>query len=448
MPIPLLVQLLCKSSNMLDIDETTNAGDEPAPIEMRFHVKTLLTFASRSCAALKSRLGVPVMAGVLALALALAAAPLPAMAMEDDRTDESVLAVPATASGEAAGEKTGADANADEEATQTVTIYHFELVHYDDPTLEDWGVPELTGTRLLGTTTVEGLKPGDVVKAWDHVGTNPGYAFFDGWPRELTVSEDPSKNAIRLNYFRQSSDVTVNYYEASLLDASGSMPLYNHTIVETVGDHTVGFTKMGSEVRSNELFADVLTGDELAETTEPVDGLAYVGSYPEDVFVNMDSSKNEINLVYTRPVVRPDEIEVGTESADTPDGPDAGETPDAPETPETPGTPDVTPDGPSNGDADDGSNAPGTPGGSSSGSSDASKPNTGATSNGGSQGTQVIDEAAAGNANHAEVEAASKDGVRTLPQTGDEKGLVFAVILFVSGVAAVGAAMAFRKIRR
>lgn len=383
------------------------------------------------------------MAGVLALALA--AAPLPAMAMEDDRTDESVLAVPATASDEAAGEKTGADANADEEATQTVTIYHFELVHYDDPTLEDWGVPELTGTRLLGTTTVEGLKPGDVVKAWDHVGTNPGFAFFDGWPRELTVSEDPSKNAIRLNYFRQSSDVTVNYYEASLLDASGSMPLYNHTVVETVGDHTVGFTKMGSEVRSNELFADVLTGDELAEATEPVDGLAYVGSYPEDVFVNMDSSKNEINLVYTCPVVRPDEIEVGTESTETPDDPDAGETPGDPVAPEAP---DATPDGPSDGGTGDGGNAPGTPGGSSGSGSDASKPNAGATSNGGSQGTQVIDEAAAENANHAEAEAASKDGVLTLPQTGDEKGLVFAVILLVSGVAAVGAAMAFRKIRR
>lgn len=428
---------------MLDIDETTNAGDEPALIEMRFHVKTLLTFASRSCAALKSRLGVPVMAGVLALALAVA--PLPAMAMEDDRTDESVLTVPATASGEAAGEKTGADANADEEATQTVTIYHFELVHYDDPTLEDWGVPELTGTRLLGTTTVEGLKPGDVVKAWDHVGTNPGFAFFDGWPRELTVSEDPSKNAIRLNYFRQSSDVTVNYYEASLLDASGSMPLYNHTVVETIGDHTVGFTKMGSEVRSNELFADVLTGDELAEATEPVDGLAYVGSYPEDVFVNMDSSKNEINLVYTRPVVRPDEIEVGIESTETPDDPDAGETPGDPVAPEAP---DATPDGPSDGGTGDGGNAPGTPGGSSGSGSDASKPNAGETSNGGSQGTQVIDEAAAENANHSEAEAASKDGVLTLPQTGDEKGLVFAVILLVSGVAAVGAAMAFRKIRR
>ena len=74
-------------------------------------MKTLLTFASRSLTALKGRLGVPVMAGVLALALAVA--PLPAMAMEDDRTDESVLTVSATASDEAAGEKTGADANAD-----------------------------------------------------------------------------------------------------------------------------------------------------------------------------------------------------------------------------------------------------------------------------------------------------------------------------------------------
>ena len=64
--------------------------------------------------------------------------------------------------------------------------------------------------------------------------------------------------------------MTVNYYEASLLDATASMPLYSHTVVETIGDHTVGFTKMGSEVRSNELFADVLTGDELAEATEPL----------------------------------------------------------------------------------------------------------------------------------------------------------------------------------
>lgn len=95
------------------------------------------------------------------------------MAMEDDRTDESVLTVSATASDEAAGEKTGADANADEEATQTVTIYHFELVHYDDPTLEDWGVPELTGTRLLGTTTVEGFEAGRCGEGMGSCGHQP-----------------------------------------------------------------------------------------------------------------------------------------------------------------------------------------------------------------------------------------------------------------------------------
>ncbi|MFR5092709.1 MAG: hypothetical protein ACLTDR_12605 [Adlercreutzia equolifaciens] len=83
---------------------------------------------------------------------------------------------------------------------------------------------------------MEGLKPGDVVRAWDQVGTHPGFAFFDGWPRELTVSEDPSENAIQMNYIRQSSEVTVNYYEASLLDNMAAMPLYGNTTVENVGD--------------------------------------------------------------------------------------------------------------------------------------------------------------------------------------------------------------------
>lgn len=124
-------------------------------------------------------------------------------------------------------------------------------------------------------------------------------AFFDGWPRELTVSEDPSENAIQMNYIRQSSEVTVNYYEASLLDNMAAMPLYGNTIVENVGDHMVEFTKMGSEVLDRGLYAEVLTGDELAEETDMVDGLAYAGSYPDDVFVSMDTSKNEINLVYT-----------------------------------------------------------------------------------------------------------------------------------------------------
>ena len=250
-------------------------------------MKLLADFAARSFSSLKGLLGAMALVGVLSLTLA--AAPLPAMAEE------------------------GGSAS-DENATQTVTVYHFEMVYYDDPTFEDWGVPELTGLRLIGTSTVEGLKPGDVVRAWDQVGTHPGFSFFDGWPRELTVSEDPSENAIQMNYIRQSSEVTVNYYEASLLDNMAAMPLYGNTIVENVGDHMVEFTKMGSEVLDRGLYAEVLTGDELAEETDMVDGLAYAGSYPDDVFVSMDTSKNEINLVYTRPTVRPDDVEVGRRS--------------------------------------------------------------------------------------------------------------------------------------
>ncbi|MED9827874.1 MAG: hypothetical protein UFX72_06315 [Adlercreutzia sp.] len=113
-------------------------------------MKLLADFAARSFSSLKGLLGAMALVGVLSLTLA--AAPLPAMAEE------------------------GGSAS-DENATQTVTVYHFEMVYYDDPTFEDWGVPELTGLRLIGTSTVEGLKPGDVVRAWDQVGTHPGFAF-------------------------------------------------------------------------------------------------------------------------------------------------------------------------------------------------------------------------------------------------------------------------------
>lgn len=136
-----------------------------------------------------------------------------------------------------------------------------------------------------------------------------------------------------MNYIRQSSEVTVNYYEASLLDNMAAMPLYGNTIVENVGDHMVEFTKMGSEVLDRGLYAEVLTGDELAEETDMVDGLAYAGSYPDDVFVSMDTSKNEINLVYTRPTVRPDDVEVGADVADVPDEVAPPAPDDAPEGP-------------------------------------------------------------------------------------------------------------------
>lgn len=325
------------------------------------------------------------MALVGVLSLTLAAAPLPAMAEE------------------------GGSAS-DENATQTVTVYHFEMVYYDDPTFEDWGVPELTGLRLIGTSTVEGLKPGDVVRAWDQVGTHPGFAFFDGWPRELTV----------------------NYYEASLLDNMAAMPLYGNTIVENVGDHMVEFTKMGSEVLDRGLYAEVLTGDELAEETDMVDGLAYAGSYPDDVFVSMDTSKNEINLVYTRPTVRPDDVEVGADVADVPDE-------------VAPPAPDDAPEGPVTGDGD-GDAAPDDSAGD---KEPAGTPEEDAASESGANSdTQVVEGSSDDEAARAEAQAASEDGVLALPQTGDENDIAFSIALLLGALAAVGAAVALRNMRR
>lgn len=368
-------------------------------------MKLLADFATRSFSSLKGLLGAMALVGVLSLTLA--AAPLPAMAEE------------------------GGSAS-DEDATQTVTVYHFEMVYYDDPTFEDWGVPELTGLRLIGTSTVEGLKPGDVVRAWDQVGTHPGFAFFDGWPRELTVSEDPSENAIQMNYIRQSSEVTVNYYEASLLDNMAAMPLYGNTTVENVGDRMVEFTKMGSEVLDRGLYAEVLTGDELAEETDMVDGLAYAGSYPDDVFVSMDTSKNEINLVYTRPTVRPDDVEVGADVADVPDE-------------VAPPAPDDAPEGPVTGDGD-GDAAPDDSAGD---KEPAGTPEEDAASESGANSdTQVVEGSSDDEAARAEAQAASEDGVLALPQTGDENDIAFSIALLLGALAAVGAAVALRNMRR
>lgn len=421
---------------------------------------------ARLAAALRSHFAA--VALFAALALSLAVAPAPAVASEDRRTPSAIAAEEANPnppvsqdasepSVEPAPEEEAGPAAADEPAAQTVTIYHFEMVHYDDPTFEDMGVPELTGLRLIGTSTVEGLKPGDTVNAWEHVGGHPGFMFFDGWPRELTVSEDPSENAIQLNYFRQSSDVTVNYYEASLAPAGGALPLRGDTTVETIGGQPVGFTKLGSEVRPRELYAAVLTGDDLAEAAfaRPAavpdegsgedlpnieDDLAYVGSYPESVFVSMDSAKNEINLVYTRPVSGPDHVEMKPDAAAGAPDQDAGSGDDG-EAGETPGN---VGDAPAGDVGSDAAPAPdSTPGDGGAAADDApaapiQTPTQVPTSN-----------APAADATHrAELEAAAENGVLALPQTGDEQGPIIVIALLASALAAAGIATALRRLRR
>lgn len=388
-----------------------------------------------------------------------------------------------------------------DEGTQTVTFYHFELVHYDDPTFEDMGVPELTGMRLLGTSTMEGLKPGDVVDSWEHVGTHPGFVFFDGWPHNFTVSDDPSKNVVQLNYFRSRNDVTVNFYEASLEGAASQLPLRGATAeegpsddvaTETIGGQNVSFKRLGSTVRKSELFADVLAGDDIAKQAaegsnldpdSPYGELAYVGSYPENVFVSMDAGKNEINLVYTRPAADPDDVEVESDAVTLPDDAyveddtvtlpddmevesDAVTLPDhvyvedeavpAPEDAPDSGGPSGS-DAPGQGGSNGGVNigvANGAPGDGTNGGSDAGSDGSGSDSasdgSGASNGesTQVVEKPSNSANNGAESKTGSDSAVRPLPQTGDTNGLVLAVTLLASALAAVGAAVALRKIRR
>ena len=48
----------------------------------------------------------------------------------------------------------------------------------------------------------------------------------------------------------------------------------------------------------------------------------------------------------------------------------------------------------------------------------------------------------------AEAQAASEDGVLALPQTGDENDIAFSIALLLGALAAVGAAVALRNMRR
>lgn len=211
-----------------------------------------------------------------------------------------------------------------DEATYSVTFYHFEMMFYDDPSFVQPEAPELTNLRLIGTQTVDGLKVGDRLNTWDYVGTAPGFTFFDAWPREIVVSEDPAKNAVQLNYFRNTSSVTVNYYHAFVVSEvdepeatqAGEAPAVS------VGNVPVQFTKLGSEVREGELFADVLSGDELAPTIE---GMQYAGSWPEEVSVQLDPTRNEINLVYGTAAHLPDDSYAGDDAVNLPDDELAGE---------------------------------------------------------------------------------------------------------------------------
>lgn len=338
-----------------------------------------------------------------------------------------------------------------DEKTYSVTFYHTEAVYYDDPTYVPEDDPRYAGYRLLRPVTIDGFKAGDVVQAWDYIGREPGFTFYDGWPREIVVSEDESKNAFQLNYYRNMSDCTINHYvisgaEEGALDVSGaSLPGGQQAVAPELK-----VTKVATESLENQLFLDALDSETFADVSklanpenpeEVLEGMTLVGAYPQKLQVMMDPQKNEISLFYADTAVNlPDEVPV--EDADSDQG-NGGAGPDG--TPNVPGTGD-------GGSGSDGSN--GAAGGSGADSGNGADSDDGVADGGNSgSGSGASGGDAAGSRPHQSIsdnETPLADGgahAGQLPRTGDSALLA---IVSLAGIAAAAlvAIVAVRARRR
>lgn len=66
---------------------------------------------------------------------------------------------------------------------------------------------------VAGSYELTDVLVGQTINAWDYVVDIPGHFFWDGWPQNLTLTENPSDNVINLFYFKLwNNEYTVNYY--------------------------------------------------------------------------------------------------------------------------------------------------------------------------------------------------------------------------------------------
>lgn len=201
------------------------------------------------------------------------------------------------------------------------------------------GNPSEDGTRLLGVRSFPATV-GEEINTWDYVANIPGFFFWDGWPSELTVSEDPSDNVIELFYMRLSiASYTVNYY--AMVGADLTADNWSDAL-----ETDPQFYLLGQTEHPNQLFDKLVLGNEYAYDLE---GTYIVGTYPESIRLSLDADKNVINVLYVpKEPLEPDNGEGDKPEAPDPD-PDGGSLPD-PDIPDVPETPDV----PDNGGGDSG----------------------------------------------------------------------------------------------
>ncbi|MCI9494522.1 MAG: hypothetical protein HFJ67_02550 [Adlercreutzia mucosicola] len=194
---------------------------------------------------------------------------------------------PAQKKGAPSAELAGSDAEASTDAAATTaTIMYYENVSYDDGDVE----PDEEGRVLLGTYELKDVHVGQTLNAWDYVVDIPGYFFWDGWPQNLTLGENPDDNVIKLFYFKLwNNEYTVNYYLMENADLSAD------NWKDALKPDDVKFIKMGSETFTDQRFDKLVKGDAYEYK---IDGTYVVDTYPAEIRVGVNPDDNVINVLY------------------------------------------------------------------------------------------------------------------------------------------------------
>lgn len=228
-----------------------------------------------------------------------------------DSTEESTAEADDAAAAEAAdkGNATATESTAStddaesEGAATTATIMYYENVSYDDGDTE----PDENGRVLLGSYELTDVHVGQTLNAWNYVVDIPGHFFWDGWPQNLTLTDNPSDNVINLFYFKLwNNEYTVNYYLMENADLTAD------NWKDALAPDDVKFVKMGSETFTDQRFDKLVKGDAYEYK---IDGTYVVDTYPSEIRVGVNPDDNVINVLYVPDSANlPDDIEVPTDT--------------------------------------------------------------------------------------------------------------------------------------
>ena len=177
--------------------------------------------------------------------------------------DDAAAAEAADKGNAAATESTASTNDAESEgAATTATIMYYENVSYDDGDTE----PDENGRVLLGSYELTDVHVGQTLNAWNYVVDIPGHFFWDGWPQNLTLTDNPSDNVINLFYFKLwNNEYTVNYYLMENADLTAD------NWKDALAPDDVKFVKMGSETFTDQRFEVPTDTTPPSDATQPDD---------------------------------------------------------------------------------------------------------------------------------------------------------------------------------